>query len=277
MQHSTVNLGLGLIGIGRTWGYRPSAIPDESGVEEFLTAAMSLGIQFFDTAPSYGNSEVRLGKFLRTLELHEYQDLTIATKVGEHWDSDLGKSYTDHSYDALCSSIERSLSSLGRIDLLQVHKASPAVLFSHDLRRALEWARQIGVRQFGVSVSDLPTGTLACADARFSFIQFPYNTCSPGLVGLISEATKAKKVVLINRPFNMGQQVVDNGPKLDAAIVRRQCYDFILRQAFRGFILTGTASKAHLKENSRAFLEAAVDRGICTERFDLRILPDPVF
>ena len=257
MQYSSVNLGLGLIGIGRKWGYRFSGVPGQGQVEELLTTALSLGITLFDTAPSYGISEARLGNFLAKLDPNEYREVIISTKVGEHWDSAQNTSYVDQSYDAMRDSIDRSLSHLGRIDILQVHKANPAVLSSIALQRTLEWAKSAGVQQFGVSVSDPITGRIACADPKFSFVQFPYNASSTALLELIDDATQAGKCILINRPFNMGQEVVNASQETGTIAAQRRCYEFILRRSFRGFILTGTTSATHLRDNVRAFRDAA--------------------
>ena len=62
-----VEFGLGLIGIGKPWGFVDPEVPDESQAIALLEKAFVLGVRYFDTAPSYGSSEERLGKFLAAL------------------------------------------------------------------------------------------------------------------------------------------------------------------------------------------------------------------
>src|SRR5687768_16043339 len=96
-------LGLGTIGIGRAWGHVNPVVPSEDEALAVLERAVAVGYTFFDTAPSYGWSEQRLGRFLRT---QGSEGLTIATKFGELWDFDRGETRVDHSYDGLCRSLD---------------------------------------------------------------------------------------------------------------------------------------------------------------------------
>ncbi len=61
-----LQLGLGLIGIGRPWGNKQT-IPAEDASIALIHGAIEQGITFFDTAPAYGESEEILGKPLRGL------------------------------------------------------------------------------------------------------------------------------------------------------------------------------------------------------------------
>ncbi|MGH8733641.1 MAG: aldo/keto reductase, partial [Burkholderiales bacterium] len=130
-----IELGLGLLSIGRPWGARGESPPSESEALALLQKAASLGIGFFDTAPAYGASEAILGRFLR----HDDRAF-VATKMGEWWNAASGASTVDHRYESLKRSIDRSLELLGRIDLLQVHKATAENLQSADVARAIEYA-----------------------------------------------------------------------------------------------------------------------------------------
>src|SRR6266568_3847215 len=156
-DYPAIRLGCGLIRIGREWGYKSKNIPSLQQAQQFLQAAVELGIRFFETAPSYGSSEQRLGWFLETLPQNIRSQITIATKCGEHWDAKKNVAYVDHSYSSLLRSIDTSLSLLGRVDILQLHKATPNVLKSKDVHKAFGYARSRGIKRFGVSLSDLET------------------------------------------------------------------------------------------------------------------------
>jgi aryl-alcohol dehydrogenase-like predicted oxidoreductase len=241
----SVQLGLGLIGVGKPWGVAPHDIPSESEAISLLEFAYELGVRCFDTAPSYGDgvSEARLGRFLESLAGADRDALTVATKFGEHWNASGGQPYADHSRDALCRSLDQSLARLGRIDVLQLHKTNPSVLGSADLARAWEYAESMGIRRIGPSVSDLESARIAIADPRYSVMQLPYHASNPAFAPVIDEAAARGIWVAVNRPFAMGAIVAD---KVGA-------FRFILERPFAGVVLTGTSSREHLRENWDAF------------------------
>ncbi len=160
-----VEFGLGLIGIGKPWGFANPEVPGESQAMALLEKAFALGVRYFDTAPSYGCSEERLGRFLAALAPGERSAVRIATKFGEHWDETRAEPFVDHSLDALKRSLDGSVTRLGRIDFLQLHKTTPEVLTSGDLARAWQYAASLGIGAIGASVSDLESAGLAIADS----------------------------------------------------------------------------------------------------------------
>ncbi len=229
-----IDLGLGLLSIGRPWGVRAEAPPPEPEVFALLEKAAALGIRFFDTAPAYGTSEAIFGRFLRQTGA----PAVVSTKMGEWWDPDTGASTVDHGYDALARSIDRSLERLGRIDVLQVHKATAANLLSPDVSRAVQYARECGVREFGASVSDLAAAQAASQAGWCSHLQFPFSQANTALAPIFQLGLKP----IINRPLAMG-----------AIQARAEAFAFIRRQPFDGVVLTGTKSIRHLAENHAAF------------------------
>ncbi|MDD4135446.1 MAG: aldo/keto reductase [Candidatus Shapirobacteria bacterium] len=252
----SIELGLGLIGIGREWGNTPSPIPNESEAVEFLRKSTDLGITFLDTAPAYGSSERKLGLFLNTIDDKERQNLIVSTKFGEHWDENNSQPYVDHSYEALCRSIDKSINILGKIDLLQLHKSNPDVLISRDFFRSLDYARKKGIFEFGASVSDLISGEIAIRSKDVSVIQIPFNESNQSLEKLIDLSIENNKTLIINRPLNSGKNILIEATNEEKRKVLIDSFNFILRKQFRGFILTGTTSIDHLKENIEAFNEA---------------------
>lgn len=258
MLHANIKLGLGLIGIGRQWGHVGIQVPEETEALRFLKGEFQLGLDFFDTAASYGSSEERLGKFLQTLSSEQRDRITVSTKFGDHWDWQTRNSYVDHSFDALRASLDRSISRLGKIDILQLHKTTPQVLKSADLKRVMDYARRKGIAVFGASISDVESGQMVCENDAFSVIQCPYNVENTKFAEIIDLAAEKHKLVLTNRPFGMGKILYHE--TLEAADKKARqiaAYAFILQKKFRGFILTGTKSLAHLRENLDAFRLAA--------------------
>jgi aryl-alcohol dehydrogenase-like predicted oxidoreductase len=258
MHKKVKKLGLGLIGIGRSWGYGQSIIPSEAESIYFLNKALNMGIDFYDTAPAYGLSEERLGRYLKTVSSVARDRIIVSTKFGEHWDYEKQSSYVDHSYKALCNSIDQSIDRLGRIDILQVHKANLQVLLSKDLIKAIEYAVTKNVNKFGVSVSDNDTALYACRQSIFSSIQLPYNVDNYNMEKVIDIASSCNKYLIINRPFNMGKLFSDYGNHGDIFSLMIKYYKFVLAKEFDGVILTGTKSSVHLNENIDAFRLASI-------------------
>jgi len=245
-------LGCGLIRIGRVWGVDSKPVPTEAKAQEFLETAFELGIRFFDTAPAYGLSEDRLGTFLKKLTAQQRSEITVATKFGEHWDTETNQTFVDHSYKKLQESYEKSLSKLGKIDLLQLHKAGIQNLQSDDVSQAFEFVRKSGTTFLGASISDLETGAVACKDARLQYIQLPYNQERSELLAVIQLAKENSKKILFNRPFAMGAITLDTTQTTKKAKMV-EAFKFIQKTNCPGVILSGTGSPEHLKENLGVF------------------------
>ena len=135
-----------------------------------------------------------------------------------------------------------------------MHKTTPQVLKSDDLKRALDYARSKGISVFGASVSDLESGRMVCESDVFSLIQCPYNMENTKFGEIIDLAEEKHKLVLINRPFGMGKFLYDEARE---ALIKKprqiEAYKFILQKKFHGYILSGTKSLEHLRENLEAF------------------------
>lgn len=250
MTERNVQLGLGLINIGMPWGARPVPVPGEAEAVAFVEAAYGLGLRLFDTSPSYGDSEVKLGHFLKTLTREQRGLVTVATKFGEHWDQEKGTAFGDHSYDALCRSLEQSLRRLGSIDLLQLHRTTPEVLRSADLGKAWEFALKAGVKKIGVSAST-PAPAELTLELGYGVMQMPYNVSREDMGPVFRDAASRGIELLINRPYHAGARLYD-----EVEISRVALFAHVLSVKFQGWILTGTRSPEHLKENLSAFSEA---------------------
>jgi aryl-alcohol dehydrogenase-like predicted oxidoreductase len=243
-----VQLGLGLIGMGKPWGRVSHPVPSDAEAMALLEFAFALGVRYFDTAPSYGDalSEKRLGWFLKSMTLEQRNQVTAATKFGEHWDRDRGEPYADHSLDALRRSLDASMERLGHVDILQLHKTTPESLASDDVAHAWEYARSCGIHRLGPSVSDVDSAWAAIAEDRYTVMQLPFNRENQAFGAAIDSAGARGMWIAVNRPFAMGAMAGD----------RAGCFRFILERNFSGAILTGTTSPDHLRENWEAFQES---------------------
>jgi aryl-alcohol dehydrogenase-like predicted oxidoreductase len=256
MLNDEIHLGLGLISIGREWGYRKQAVPTEQDALKLLVNAVREGIRVFDTAASYGSSEERLGQFLSGLDHAVWAELFIATKAGEHLADD-GTLYADHSYDALMKSIDRSFARLCKVDLLQLHKANIRVIADPQVRAALEYARRCGARHIGASVPDPDTAYAAIQDPLFEVLQLPYHARNRSMEPVLAAAAKHGKTVMVNRPFGMGELLYEGDATPEGGHGKRvSAFRTIMETMTAGVILTGTRSVEHLLENVAAFRDA---------------------
>lgn len=251
-----MELGLGLIGIGRTWGFKTRPIPTTEQTNRLLDTALRLGIWYFDTAPSYGVSEERLGNFLKNVDASQRQHLQIATKFGEHWDEDTNAAYVDHSYEALCKSIDQSRKRLPKIDILQLHKATTKTAGDEGVRGAMEYARSRGILTFGASVGDIDTARMVMEDPAFSSIQIPFNQDRMELQEVFALAERSGKLLIINRPFGEGRLVYDDKGGLKGEESAVSAFRMIMAQGSHAVVLSGTSSSEHLLQNMEAFNKA---------------------
>ena len=245
---SGLQLGLGLLSIGRTWGVQKSAPPSRQDAFHLLETALELGIRFFDTAPAYGDSEEIFGAFIHAHGIG--REITIATKFGEHWLGAETPTKVDHSTKALINSLERSQKLLGRIDILQIHKANPQNIGSDSVLQAIEHAKSAGIKEFGASVSDIDTALAVSALDMFRYVQFPLNTENTEFMPILDILSGSGTIPIINRPFNMGGVVGSATAPLKNS---KTAFEFLHDSLSSGIVLTGTGRAAHLRENARNF------------------------
>lgn len=161
-------LGLGAAQIG-------DARLQEAQVASLLNAAVDAGITLFDTAPSYGRSEERIGRHLAARR----NDIVLSTKLGYGIDG-----IADWTGPCISAGIEQALRKLrtDRIDIAHLHSCPRATLERGEVIAALERARQEGkVRAIAYSGEN---DDLACAVAtgRFDGFMASLNICDQRLI-----------------------------------------------------------------------------------------------
>src|SRR5439155_6763085 len=141
-------LGYGAMGLtGRgIWG-EPRALEQARAV---LRRAVQLGVNFIDTADSYGPgvSERLIAEALRPYP----EDLVIATKGGQLRDGP-DQWRPDGRPEHLREALEGSLRRLGleRIDLYQLHRPDPKVPFAESVGALIRFREEGKIRHIGLS------------------------------------------------------------------------------------------------------------------------------
>jgi aryl-alcohol dehydrogenase-like predicted oxidoreductase len=111
-------LGYGSMGLRgpRTWGVR---VVDEEDADRFLNTVLDAGINFVDTAPDYGISEERIGRYISSRRSEFY----LATKCGCAYTQHEDHIEINHVWkkDVIQRNIETSLHRLrtDNVDVLQ--------------------------------------------------------------------------------------------------------------------------------------------------------------
>ena len=179
-------------------GFGGAGIAGESieNIGNVLNSALDAGINVIDTAECYEGGEKSIGNAISKRR----DEFLLFTKCGHP----RGIGSADWSASSILQSIERSLRRLqtDRIDLIQLHGCSEAVLKKGEAISALEKARERGwVRYLGYSGDGHPARFAVECDA-FDALQTSINIADQEAVSQIAPLTRARNVGLIaKRPL----------------------------------------------------------------------------
>ncbi|MDA1164093.1 MAG: aldo/keto reductase, partial [Planctomycetota bacterium] len=183
-------LGYGSMGLRgpKTWGVR---VVSEEAADSFLNSVLDAGINFIDTAPDYGISEERIGRYICSRRNEFY----LATKCGcvytQHDDHlEIGHVW---SRDVVARNLETSLKRLQTdcIDILQFHGGEAESLQRAGLIETLMEFRDQGMIRFIGSSSSLPRLPAMIDLGVFDTFQIPYSCLAPQHHHLITKAAES--------------------------------------------------------------------------------------
>ena len=194
-------LGVGLWAIGGTeWGET-----DDRESLEMISAALDLGINFFDTADIYGDghSEVLLGQAMAGRR----EKFVVASKIG--WNGfDYDKWISQYeTVEQLIAGVETSLVRLQTdyIDLIQCHidyREPHMEIFVKGFQKLQEQGK---VRAYGVSTSDFDYLQAFNADNKASTLQIDYSILNrTPEAEIFPYITQNNLGVLVRGPLAMG-------------------------------------------------------------------------
>ena len=288
MEYRTLGrtgLRVSVLGIG-TGG--PSQFGQSTGVPEadvarMVRRALALGVNFFDTAAGYGESEAILGRALTGVPREDY---VLATKVQvarDEWTS---------SPDDVVACVERSLARLrvDVIDIMQFHGVTPEdyartmEIFLPVMARLQEQGkfRFLGVSETYSQDPGHEMFPMALADDHFDAAMVGYNMISPTAEHRVLPMCLEKNVGVIcmvavrralSRPDVLAERIAyakekgliardsvpDDDPlgwlvKGHVASLPAAAYKYVASHPAMGTVLTGTANLEHLEANVRAIL-----------------------
>jgi aryl-alcohol dehydrogenase-like predicted oxidoreductase len=188
-------------GVNLARGWDPFSPDGRAGAIRTIHAALDAGINYIDTAPSYGkgNSESIVGEATRGRR----DRFILATKVG----------YAGLTAQAVADSVVASLRRLGTdvIDVIQFHggayeQADVDHVLKDGLLDALEGLRDRGsVRFIGFTTEEPWTARPLIATGRFDLVQLRYNLIYQSAAHhALDEAGAADMGVAVMRPMTSG-------------------------------------------------------------------------
>ena len=221
-----------------------------------LKRAVELGVNFFDTADSYGPY---VAEELLKEALHPYgDDVVIATKAGltrpgpGDW-RPVGRP------EYLRQQVEMSLRILGldRIDLFQLHRIDPAVPLADQVGELAALQQEGKIRHIGLSEVSVDELKEAQQTATIASVQNLYNLASRDAEALLDHSEAEGIAFIPWFPLATGALAAPGGP-LDAlatehdATPSQLALAWLLRRSPVMLPIPGTSSVSHLEDNVAA-------------------------
>ncbi|HXD76675.1 MAG TPA: aldo/keto reductase [Puia sp.] len=228
---------------------------DKGEAIRVLRRAVELGVNFIDTADSYGPS---ISEELIAEALHPYPEgLVIATKGGllrsgpDQWRPD---SSPKHLKEALEGSLARLR--LDRIDLYQLHRIDPKVPFEESLE-FLQGVQEEGlVRHIGLSEVDVKDIQKAEEYVEVVSVQNKYSHDFRKWETVLEYCRETGKAFIPWYPLNAGDvnsmKVIHEVAGRLGATPYQVALAWMLHHSPNILLIPGTSNVKHLEENLKA-------------------------
>jgi pyridoxine 4-dehydrogenase len=225
---------------------------DRSGAIRVLRRTVELGVDFIDTADSYGPF---VSEELIREALHPYHGLTIATKGGltrpgpDQWGTDGRPEY-------LRRCVEMSLRRLGldTIELYQLHRIDPMVPAADQVGELANLRKEGKIRHIGLSEVSVPEIREARLTTPIASVQNLYNLRDRRCEDVLDYCEREGLAFIPYCPIATGQFNAPTGrlsllaSKAGATGVQL-ALAWLLRRSPVMLPIPGTGSLAHLEEN----------------------------
>ncbi len=229
---------------------------DPAEAKRVLTRAVELGINFIDTADSYGPevSEQLIGEALAPYK----SGVVIATKGGltrqgpDEWNP-VGRP----EYLKQCVELSLRRLKLDTIDLYQLHRFDAKVPKEDTLGALKEMQEQGKIRHIGLSEVTVDELTEAQKTVDIVSVQNLYNLTDRKAEALLDHCTKHNIGFIPWFPVAGGDLfkpggVLDEAAKQHGATIAQLALAWLLKRSPVMLPIPGTSSVAHLEENTAA-------------------------
>ena len=227
---------------------------DKNEAIRVLKRAVELGVNFIDTADSYGPY---ISEELIAEALHPYPaGLVIATKGGltrtgpDQWPVN---SHPDHLKEALEGSLKRL--KLDRIDLYQLHRIDPKVPAEQTFEFLSKVQQEGKVKHIGLS--EVSVADIKKAQQYFDVVsvQNMYSVDNRKWEPVLEYCTENNIAFIPWFPLNAGnveaQDKIKQIAEKQNATVHQVALSWLLHHADNILLIPGTSSVEHLEENMK--------------------------
>jgi aryl-alcohol dehydrogenase-like predicted oxidoreductase len=239
------SLGFGAFKLGRNWDIKyPNSyqLPTEIEAEDLLNSVLDMGYKYIDTAPAYGCSEDRIGRYIG----HRRGAYQLSTKVGEMYGDGAVRNY-DFSANGMRRSVAESLRRLHTdyVDLLLLHADGEDTWMCDDsivdeMRGFKRRERAAGI---GVSCKTVAGARAALKWADAIMVEF--NSEDTSFEEVMKEAKWQGIQVIVKKGLNSGKTADVTGS------IKR-----ILKRDYVSSLLVGSINLDHLRQNIALAREA---------------------
>jgi pyridoxine 4-dehydrogenase len=229
--------------------------PDREESKRVLRRAVELGVDFVDTADSYGPY---ISEELIREALHPYDGVVIATKGGLLRTGPGGWVPCGRP-EYLRQEVEMSLRRLGleRIELYQLHRIDPSVPVADSLGELVALQREGKIGHLGLSEVDISEIEAARAVAEIVSVQNLYNLADRQSQAVLEYCETERIAFIPWYPIATGDLarpggVLDGLSSRYGATPAQLALAWLLRRSPVMLPIPGTNSLAHLEENVSA-------------------------
>jgi aryl-alcohol dehydrogenase-like predicted oxidoreductase len=253
-----------------------------------LNTALDNGINFYDTAACYGNSEELVGQAIS----ERRDEFYLSTKAGHVAGETTGRSWTG---ETVRESIDRSLRRLrtDHLDVVHLHSCGVQVLERGEVIQALQDAKQAGKTRYIGYSGDNEAAIWAVESGLFDILQTSYNLVDQQARAKLFPAAEQQNMgIIAKRPIANAAWGAENSPSNYAAPYHRRAQimsqngpiegapddpillalGFALEHPAVDTAIVGTRNIEHLKSNIRMVADdLPIDPGVVEElqrRFD---------
>ncbi|MBF4564415.1 aldo/keto reductase [Plantibacter sp. VKM Ac-2876] len=225
---------------------------DRDGAIRLIKRAAELGVNFFDSADAYGPD---VTDTLLREALHPYDDIVIATKVGQtrqgpgEWTPTGVPAY-------LRQQVELGLRRLAvdRIDLLQLHRIDPTVPFEDQIGELRKLQDEGKIRHIGLSQVSVAEVEAAQQIAPIASVQNLYNLTDRSSEDLLDWSTEHGVAFIPWFPLATGALSKEHGPlthlaERHDATPSQLALAWLLKRSPVMLPIPGTSSIEHLEDN----------------------------
>jgi aryl-alcohol dehydrogenase-like predicted oxidoreductase len=247
-------LGFGALHLSGPGIWGPPA--DRAGANAVLHRAIDLGVEFIDTADTYGGSEDAIAEALHPYPPH----LVVATKGGLEREGPEHGEFTPWTRNCRPEQLRRACeSSLRRlrldcIELYQLHSPDPKVPLAESLGALTDLQREGKVRHLGISnvTSEELDVALECAD--LVSVQNTYSVANREHEPVLEKCARDDLAFIVWHPLGEGRlprgvPLLEEIGQRYGATASQVAIAWLLQHSPQIVPIPGTASLAHLEEN----------------------------